>query len=184
MSTSFESYSMYTPDPDRSRKRYDWCVFVKGGISTLGRISQVRYKLHPTFPNPIRITDDRNHRFALITNGWGGFLLSTTVTFTNGGTEDISFWVRLQDDAWPKKGRPQQFSTSEEERVYDVLAETQYRWRRLETIERRTGLEVSSVVDALERLECADLARKLGTRSIDQQEKWGATAIVGVMPRL
>lgn len=163
---------------------YDWCVFVEGEKSTLDRIANVRYKVHPTFRNPIRTTDDRNHRFALFTNGWGEFRLSITVTLADGTTEDTSYWLRLFNENWPKEQRPQAFSTDEDERVYNFLAEGQYRWRKVNTLARKTGLDTIPLLAALERLENADLARRSSVRSIDQQEMWGATAIVGVMPRL
>ena len=120
----------------------------------------------------------------MITNGWGGFSLSITVALTDGTSEASSYWVRLHPDAWPKKYRPPEFHTKEEELVYDVLAEGQFRWRKLNTIERRTGLKADVILEALERLESANLARKAQVRSIDQQEMWGATAIVGIMPQL
>jgi transcription initiation factor IIF auxiliary subunit len=183
MSIQFANYSMRA-EIKYEQAWFDWCVFVAAEKPVLNRIAQVHYQLHPTFPNPIRITDDRNHRFPLITNGWGEFSLSITVALIDGTSETSSYWVRLRSDAWPKKRRPTKFETNEEERVYDVLAEGQFRWRKLNTIERRTGLKTDVIFKALERLESTNLARKAEVRSIDQQEMWGATAIVGIMPEL
>jgi transcription initiation factor IIF auxiliary subunit len=183
MSISFSNYSMRL-NATQDVVIYDWCVFVAGDRSTLDHIANVRYKLHPTFPDPIRITDDRYHRFALNTTGWGEFRLSITVTLADGTTEELSYWVQLFNENWPKKQRPPTFSTDEEERVYNVLVEGQYRWRKVNTLARKTALEAIPLRAALERLESADLARRSSGRSIDQQELWGATAIVGIMPRL
>jgi transcription initiation factor IIF auxiliary subunit len=179
MSVSFSNYSTRL-----GAQRYNWCVFVNGDKATLDRITKVRYQLHPTFPNPIRVNDDRNHRFALESNGWGEFALWITVTYADGTNENDSYWLKLFDENWPKKQRPSAFSTKEEERVYDVLAEGQHRWRKLNTMKLRTGLKTKQLLAALGRLENANLIRKAPVRSIDQQEMWGTTEIVGVMPRL
>ena len=38
---------------------YEWCVFIDANRDLIDKIEYVEYVLHPTFPNPLRKTDDR-----------------------------------------------------------------------------------------------------------------------------
>jgi transcription initiation factor IIF auxiliary subunit len=183
MSLVFTNYSMES-EVKYDEKWYDWCVFVEGDEAILERIVEVKYQLHPTFPNPLRSSTDKRHRFPLISNGWGEFALGISVVLADAAIQTLSYRVRLRDNNWPKKQRPARFNSKEEESVYNVLAEGQFRWRKLNTIGRKTGLSDQTTATALRNLETANLARKAHVRSIDQQEMWGATAIVGIMPQI
>jgi transcription initiation factor IIF auxiliary subunit len=183
MSVVFTNYSMES-EVKYEEKYYDWCVFVAGDAASLQQIVEVKYELHPTFPNPIRVITDRAHRVPLISSGWGEFHLRIGVILVGGENRTFSYRLRLAQDNSPKKDRPLRFDSKEQERVYDVLTEGQFRFCKLNTIERKTGLSPETAEVALRHLEALDLARKAHVRSIDQQEMWGSTSIVGVIPRL
>jgi transcription initiation factor IIF auxiliary subunit len=183
MSIQFSNYCMEA-ELSYEGRRYDWCVFAGAEKEMIDRIASITYHLHPTFPNPTRIATNKEHRFPLVSSGWGEFSVGIKIEFTDGSRESTSYWLRLREDNWPKKAPPSQFATDNHAAVYGVLAEGTYRWRKLETLIKKTGLVESAVCKILQELEDADLARKSYLRSIEGQEMWGATMLVGVLPRL
>ena len=183
MSVEFANYSM-SHEIKYEQPWYDWCVFASADRTTIDRIASVQYHLHPSFPNPIRMTTDKKHRFPLITDGWREFSIGIHLTFTDGTSESTSYWLRLSQDNWPKKAAPAQFATAEHQAVYGVLTEGPYRWRKLKTLIAKTGLPEDSVRQLLKDLENEDLARRALVPSIDGQEMWAATLLVGVLPHL
>lgn len=70
----------------RGEGRWDWTVFIQAQSEVLKEINCVQYKLHPSFPNPVRkvcSTADPRYPFGLSTNGWGTFQIGIEVTFKN-----------------------------------------------------------------------------------------------------
>jgi transcription initiation factor IIF auxiliary subunit len=184
MSVKFSNYSMVSEETEE-RLWFDWCVFTDADDNTVNKINRVKYYLHPSFANPIRIQTNREHRFALVSNGWGEFSIAIEIEFLNGTIEHTKHWLKLfQGDNWPRKVRPEHLATSDHTEVYVLLCEGMYRWRKLKTIVEKTGLPEPRVREVLNSLEDDDLARKSSVRSIDGQELWSATTIVGVLPRL
>src|SRR5437899_8571127 len=92
MSIRFRNYSMFT-EKKYDRNWYEWCVFVDSDREVVDRINAVEYKLHPTFPDPVRLITQKENRFALFSSGWGGFLIKTRVIFEDGAK-------RLADITW------------------------------------------------------------------------------------
>jgi YEATS family len=83
------------------RERYRWKVFVAEPEELLQKIKSVAYRLHPTFPNPIRLTSDRRSRFAIEGVGWGEFEITASVEFNDGTDEQIRYQLRLSKE-WPE----------------------------------------------------------------------------------
>ena len=79
--------------------RWNWSVWIDGSATDLEQVTQVRYTLHPTFPNPIRVVTDRDSRFKLTTSGWGEFSILAQLTFADGRTETLERWLRLEGSA-------------------------------------------------------------------------------------
>lgn len=80
--------------------RWDWTVFLQAPPQVLGRVKCVEYTLHPTFPNPVRRVCDRGtgaRAFALNSNGWGEFTIRAKVTFKDGRTQGLEYWLKLQE---------------------------------------------------------------------------------------
>lgn len=65
--------------------RWDWDVYLASDDPTeLDNVEDVKYVLHPTFPNPIRVVTNRQEGFRLKTNGWGTFSITAFVRFKDG----------------------------------------------------------------------------------------------------
>lgn len=182
MSTAFANYSMHTGQR-YERDWYDWCVFASGDEAELQHIKSIEYTLHPSFPDPVRTVSDRDHRFAVMSNGWGSFTMKIRTIFCDGPEEFTSHFVKLDSDHWPRKSAGA-FANEREQSVYAVLMEGKYRWRSGEAIQKQTNISADTVIEILNRFEAQNLARKSPFRSIDKKELWGATAIVGIAPSL
>jgi WD40 repeat protein len=62
--------------------KWNWTIFLKGNKQDLDDIKCVEYKLHPTFPNPVRLVcepGDPKRPFGLSVTGWGTFPVSIRV---------------------------------------------------------------------------------------------------------
>lgn len=71
----------------KGNDRWDWTIFLDDdGTGEIDNVAFVEYILHPTFPKPRRIETNRGNNFALITNGWGTFLIRA---FANTKKGDI-----------------------------------------------------------------------------------------------
>jgi transcription initiation factor IIF auxiliary subunit len=182
VSTVFANYSMLTGQR-YDHDWYDWCIFASGDPVDVQLVKAVEYTLHPSFPEPVRTISDVGHRFGLASNGWGSFTARIRVIFANGKEEFTSHLIELEPDNWPRK-RPLSFSSPQQKSVYDMLIEGNRRWRTAEALQRKTGLSAETVRKILGDLEAEDLVRNSPFRSIDKKELWGASAIVGMAPRL
>lgn len=63
---------------------YEWSLEIDEPESNLSKIDFVKYMLHHTFPQPIRIVRDRKSNFRLETIGWGTFFVRMEVHFVDG----------------------------------------------------------------------------------------------------
>ena len=178
----FSSYSKMVKEGPQ-HNQYSWCVFVDEEAEVLERIKSVEYTLHPTFPDPVRTVTDRSTRFALFSSGWGEFRMKAAVTFTDGTQEEQSFHLELFKDNWPGEKPPQEFPDDLARTVYDLVAQGDARWRKLDTLSSKTGLSEQEVNKALGQLADKNLVRKAEYPSIDGKELWGPTTTVGIMPK-
>jgi transcription initiation factor IIF auxiliary subunit len=179
----FENYSMLT-SKKHDASWYEWCIFVNEDRAIINAIDSVEYTLHPTFPDPIRLVKDKTSRFALFSAGWGEFLVNILVAFTDGSSLNTTHYLRFSDDNWPKKIAPQDFGDNETKIVYQTLFNEKFRWRRVDTGARNTNLPEERILDIYRRLEEDNLVRKAYYKSIDNKDLWGATAVVGISPRV
>jgi len=95
----FDNYSRHLG----FRGRYDWYewkVFMVEPPEVLEKISTVEYRLHETFPNPIRIVKDRKSGFALSSAGWGNFTIHITVYLKDGREIPKKYYLELKKP-WP-----------------------------------------------------------------------------------
>jgi hypothetical protein len=162
---------------------YDWCVFVVGDDEVLSDIESVEYTLHPSFPDPVRLIKNRSDCFVLHSSGWGGFSVGIKITFADGSTGETSYFLKLGGNTWPKGTAPAAFADKDEESIYRALIHEKSRWRKMSTILSKTGLPQPRVLDLLRGLEKNNTVRKANFKSIDNQDMWGATAVVGLAPR-
>jgi hypothetical protein len=77
------------------RDWWRWWVWLEGPDEVLDRVESVRYALHPTFPNPVRLVTDRASKFRLESSGWGEFSLAATVTMKDGMSFPLERWLDL-----------------------------------------------------------------------------------------
>lgn len=65
---------------------WKWSLWIEGSTDDLDQIESVTYRLHSTFPEPIRKVTDRASKFQLRCSGWGIFLIPIEVRLKNGKT--------------------------------------------------------------------------------------------------
>ena len=68
---------------------------MEGSDDDLDQIREVTYKLHPSFPKPLRTTEDRAKKFKLEAEGWGVFPLDVKVLLKNGETLQLKHDLKL-----------------------------------------------------------------------------------------
>ncbi|MBD3299222.1 MAG: hypothetical protein GF341_11240 [candidate division Zixibacteria bacterium] len=178
----FANYSMWR-DKRHEHDWYSWCIFVDETDDVLDQIERVEYELHPTFPDPIQVRDDRETKFALFSSGWGEFETAIRVFFQDGTTLDTTHQLKLAKDDWPKGERPDNLTDENAQKVYNGVTDTKHRWRKVDSVARTTGLSTDAVESILKSLEKQQLVRQSQLRSLDNQTLWGATARVGMLPR-
>lgn len=87
------------------RGKYDWfkwVVFVDEEPEVLAEIEGVEYRLHETFPNPVRYVTNPEEQFALVSSGWGEFTIFATVLFKNGEEKTHTHKLDL-GKPWPEE---------------------------------------------------------------------------------
>ena len=75
---------------------WSWKVWVDGTDDALDQVESVKYLLHPTFPNPIRVVKDRQSKFELSDRGWGEFAITAQVTTKTGETISLEHWIEFK----------------------------------------------------------------------------------------
>jgi hypothetical protein len=74
---------------------YEWSVWLEGSDLDLNKVSGVRYKLHETFPEPVRTITDRPSKFRLSSSGWGEFMIYADVLVQGGQEIPLRHWLRF-----------------------------------------------------------------------------------------
>jgi hypothetical protein len=78
---------------------WKWSVWLEGGNEELARISEVRYQLHPTFSEPVKVIKNRETKFRLDASGWGEFAIYATITQNDGSAVRLQHWLRFGEGA-------------------------------------------------------------------------------------
>jgi transcription initiation factor IIF auxiliary subunit len=87
-------------EKDKQVNWYEWVVFMDEPADTLKLVKAVEYRLHRSFPDPIRVIDDRDTKFALRASGWGEFSMIVIVYLMNGSEVQTQYFVDLKKP-WP-----------------------------------------------------------------------------------
>ncbi len=74
---------------------FEWTVFMSEPPEKLTMVDYVEYRLHDTFPNPIRTSDDEKTKFSLSSAGWGEFTIYITVYLKDGREVETTHYLRL-----------------------------------------------------------------------------------------
>ena len=147
-------------------------------------IRSVKYTLHPTFPDPIRSIESKTSKFTLFSSGWGGFSIKIRVNYEDSTPFTTSYVLHLERDNWPRKQALNTFADNETKLVYQAWLHQKYRWRKVDTVVKSSHLSNDTVLRILYDLENKDFVRKAPFLSIDSKEMWGATAVVGISPKI
>ncbi len=89
-----------TIQPVKGTPYFQWKLFVDEPPEKLKGIRRVIYTLHPTFPNPTRISERAEDQFAVESAGWGEFNVLVTVEFQDGREEIFEYPLDLAKP-WP-----------------------------------------------------------------------------------
>jgi transcription initiation factor IIF auxiliary subunit len=81
-------------------KWYEWKIFMDEPEETLKQVKSVEYRLHRSFPNPIRVIEDRASKFALKSSGWGEFSMIIIVYLVDGTEKQTQYFLDLSK-SWP-----------------------------------------------------------------------------------
>jgi transcription initiation factor IIF auxiliary subunit len=74
---------------------WNWSVWIEGAWGEIDTVTSVEWRLHPTFPNPVRRVTDKTTSFRLDTSGWGVFLILADVHKEGGRTERLQHYLQL-----------------------------------------------------------------------------------------
>lgn len=74
---------------------WSWSVWLAGDNAALDNVDYVEWRLHPTFPNPIRRVSDRRTGFRLETGGWGVFQIVARVQMKDGSQQVLHHHLAL-----------------------------------------------------------------------------------------
>ena len=103
---------MQESSPSKKTDYWDWKIWLIASEDILNKIKVVRYGLHPTFPNPIRIIDDPSDGFSLKSSGWGEFNVKIEIIFNEGNNLKTTHWLTLKDSNNRIKGDFENFNSS------------------------------------------------------------------------
>lgn len=77
------------------RDQWRWAVWIEAADGDLARVTEVTWKLHHTFPQPIVTVTDRSTKYRLEQIGWGTFDLRAEVKLQDGEVLHLSHDLQL-----------------------------------------------------------------------------------------
>lgn len=86
--------------PRKGTRWFRWKVFIDASPEVLNSITEVKYLLHPTFPQPVRIRTNKDSNFEFESSGWGEFTIRADIKFQDGHTKVVTHWLDLSA-SWP-----------------------------------------------------------------------------------
>lgn len=92
---------LFTADNDAQSvgdNKWNWTVFISARQKDIDDIKCVEYKLHPSFPNPVRLVceqGDPQRPFGLSATGWGTFSIGIRVFMKNGTHQDLKHQLKF-----------------------------------------------------------------------------------------
>jgi prokaryotic YEATS domain len=78
--------------------RWNWTVFLKGNRQDIDAIKCVQYKLHPSFPNPVKLVckaGDPDRAFKFSASGWGTFTIDIRLFMKDGSHKDLKHRLKF-----------------------------------------------------------------------------------------
>lgn len=74
---------------------WKWSVWIDASATELDQVEKVVWRLHPTFPKPVRELTNRGEKFRLETGGWGTFRVVANVVTKDGKKETLHHELEL-----------------------------------------------------------------------------------------
>lgn len=74
---------------------YEWEIHLAEPPERLRQVKRVVYRLHPTFPNPVRVAQDAKSGFSLKSSGWGEFEVLATISLKDGSEVHQKYRLKL-----------------------------------------------------------------------------------------
>lgn len=170
------------------RERHDFkihafCLYLNVSTQALSDVSEVEYTLDPSFPDPVRVSSDRDHAFPMQSEAWGGFTTYVRIFTKSGKIERLQHRLVLEKNGWPMGKELSDFSSETERLIYNAMSDPKWEWRKLSTLARRAGVSVETASTVLASLESRQAVRKAShVHFIEKEELWGATSVVGLLP--
>lgn len=81
-------FRQFNPD---GHEHFQLGVWVDGPTSELKNILSVDYRLHPSFRNPMRHSDNLESKFGITFWTWGMFDIAVTVNLNDGTRQDLEY---------------------------------------------------------------------------------------------
>ena len=113
-----------------------WYLWLSGPAKELDQVKYVEYRLHPTFPNPVRRIASRENNFTLRSAGWGEFLIYANIVRKDGDTIRLSHRLELRypdgkkrnlEESTPVRRIFLSFSHEDSDLAKDFLGQATYR---------------------------------------------------------
>jgi len=79
-------------------RSWSWNVWLEGPFAELDKVVSVKYFLHPTFRQPIRILTDKSTKFKLSSGGWGEFNINAEVLLEGKKKLMLNHWLKFDDE--------------------------------------------------------------------------------------
>jgi len=73
-----------------------WAIWLDGTPAEMDSTTSVKWILHPTFPQPIRVISDSKTKFRLDGTGWGEFTVNAEINLTSGEVVKKRHWLRFR----------------------------------------------------------------------------------------
>lgn len=80
----------------RGQDWWEWTVWIEAPDKVLDEIEYVEYKLHATFPDPVRRATNRNEKFLIESAGWGEFMIGVEISTKKGEHLKRQHWLTLE----------------------------------------------------------------------------------------
>ncbi|MHA2029740.1 MAG: pYEATS domain-containing protein [Candidatus Hodarchaeales archaeon] len=74
---------------------YSWTISIQGTDKEIGKIDQVTYILHKSFPNNRLVSKDPTNQFAMTFQGWGEFLVKAEILMKDKTKNFGELWLNL-----------------------------------------------------------------------------------------
>lgn len=95
MTDSMEELYLVNDSKYNNDRTWSWNIWIEGPALEHNKVVSVKYILHPTFKNPMRLIRDSSTSFRLSGRAWGEFNVQAVVSTKDGKTQNLDHWLKL-----------------------------------------------------------------------------------------